>query len=205
MDDFSSLKIFWVICSLFTILPQSSKLTSMSFHLASFSLPEEKNHDTVLQEWFGFHQWDNIITQLCLTPISTMYSSYARKQHADQYTGSPGHLCLAITFHLHWALSCWWITVAMERIIQGRGRQQHLAILWQAQLSFPRLHLWSNVKSWTWLRDWRLLPGDLQTRCKTVSTKPPLPSPVGRAGRIPFACAQCRASGSLAQVISCTV
>lgn len=158
MYDFSSLKIFWVICSLFRILPWSSKLTSMSFHLASFSLPEEKNHDTVLQKWFGFHQWDNIIIQLCLTPIS----SYARKQHADQYTGTPGHLCLAITFHLYWAPSCWWITVTMEKIIQDRGRQQHLAILWQAQIFFPGLLLWSDVKSWMWLRDWRLLPGDLQ-------------------------------------------
>lgn len=71
-SGFYSLKLFWIICSLFTILPWSSKLTNSSFHLASFSLPENKNHDTVLQKWFCFHQWDNIITQLCLTSISTI-------------------------------------------------------------------------------------------------------------------------------------
>lgn len=35
----SSLKLFWITCSLFTIVLWSSKLTNMFFDLASFSLP----------------------------------------------------------------------------------------------------------------------------------------------------------------------
>lgn len=35
----SSLKLFWITCSLFTIVLWSSKMTNMFFDLASFSLP----------------------------------------------------------------------------------------------------------------------------------------------------------------------
>lgn len=59
-----------------------------SWQTCSLTLPRfvclEMIHDTV---W-----WDNITTQPCLTPISTKQSSYARKEHVDQYTETCGHL-----------------------------------------------------------------------------------------------------------------
>lgn len=92
-----------------------------------------------------------------------------------------GHLCLPSPCHLHRALSCWWITAAMEKLIQGTGRQQPSVSPREAQLSYPGLHLRSNVNSCTWL-----LPGELQILLQESFSQVVAAHARGGAGRIWF-------------------
>lgn len=91
-----------------------------------------------------------------------------------------GHLCLASPCHLHRALSQRWITAAMEKLIQGRGRQHPSASPWEAQLPCPGLHSWLNVNWYMWL-----LPGELQILLQGSFSPVVAAHARGGAGRIP--------------------
>lgn len=123
-----------------------------SWQTCSLPLPHfvwlEMIHDTgVLQEWFGFHQWDNITA--LLNPHFHKIVQLGKKAACGSvqrdlvdifawpvYAISTGHC------------NSWWcISAPVEKLIQGRARQQPLVSSWEAQLSCPGLHLGSNVSS----------------------------------------------------------
>lgn len=180
----SSLKLFWITCSLFTILLWSCKLTNTFIDLASFCLSGDdpwhcpsavrQHHNPAL-----FNPHFHTIIQLCKkatrgsVPRDLVDIFPGQSMPSPQGTVLLGNCC------------------SNGEINTRQSKAATIRSPWEAQLSCPGLYFWSNVSCCTWL-----FPGLLQTLLQGSF------SLVVQAG----SCLHTgRASGSLAQVISCTV